>query len=241
MGIDDQISCDINRIKDADWEKRKGTVVPITEDIALNNGAVELDATYIYADLANSSRMARYLDRRVTAKILKSFLAVSTRLIRHRSGTVMSFDGDRVMGAFVGSSKNTNAVKCAFAISYAVTQLIRPRFESKYATVRDASFSITHATGIDTGTTFIVRGGARGSNDLISIGRAPNLAAKFSDIRSGNYTTFVSSSVFNKMNDSVKARLDGSRGIWEYKTWDFIGEKIGYYRSSYWRKPGSRS
>ncbi|WP_428545731.1 hypothetical protein [Profundibacter sp.] len=141
------------------------------------------------------------------------------------------------MGAFVGSSKNTNAVKCAFAISYAVTQLIQPRFESKYATVKDANFSIAHATGIDTGTTFIVRGGARGSNDLISIGRAPNLAAKFSDIRSADYTTFVSSSVFNNMNDSVKARLNGSRGIWEYGTWSFIGENIGYYRSSYWRKP----
>ncbi len=139
----------------------------------------------------------------------------------------------------IGSlGKAIEAASCAFAISYAVTQLIRPRFENKYAPVKNANFSIAHATGIDTGTTFIVRGGARGTNDLISIGRAPNLAAKLSDIRSGNYTTFISSSIFNNMHGSVKARLNGQEDTWEYETWNFIGENVGYYRSSYWRKPG---
>lgn len=157
MSIDDLIRSDIINIKNADWNIRKGSVVPSTSSVALSNGAVELETTYIYADLANSSRMARHFDRRVTAKILKSFLAVSARLIRNRNGKVMSFDGDRVMGAFVGTSKNTDAVKCAFAISYAVTRLIRPQFEAKYDTVKNADFRIGHATGIDTGTTFIVR------------------------------------------------------------------------------------
>lgn len=159
MSIDDLIRSDIINIKNADWNIRKGSVVPSTSSVALSNGAVELETTYIYADLANSSRMARHFDRRVTAKILKSFLAVSARLIRNRNGKVMSFDGDRVMGAFVGTSKNTDAVKCAFAISYAVTRLIRPQFEAKYDTVKNADFRIGHATGIDTGTTFIVRAG----------------------------------------------------------------------------------
>src|SRR6056297_1002065 len=169
MGINQDVENDVNTIKDSSWSVRKGQVVPSTDSIALNGGAVELDAAYLYADMANSSKMARYLDRRVTAKILKSFLATATRLIGHRNGTVMSFDGDRVMGAFVGDSKCTSAVKCAFAITWAVEEVIRPKFKSKYPTVRDASFSIAHATGIDVGTVFIVRAGARGSNDLISI------------------------------------------------------------------------
>ncbi len=216
---------------------RKGQVVPSTESVSLYNGAVELETAYLYADLANSSRMARYLDRRITAKILKSFLATATRLIRHTDGTVMSFDGDRVMAAFVGGSKCTNATKCAFAISWAVEQVIRPKFEAKYESVKNANFKIAHATGIDVGTAYIVRAGARGSNDLISIGRAPNLAAKFSDIRTGSYSTFVSGSVYNQMNESCRTRLNGDKNIWEYDTWDFVGETIGYYRASYWRKP----
>lgn len=237
MSIDDEVESDVVSIRDASMNVRKGLAVPSTDTVALRNGAVELDVAYLYSDLANSSQMARYLDRRVTAKILKSFLATTARLIRYMDGTIVSFDGDRVMAAFVGGSKCTNATKCAFAITWAVEQIIRPKFVAKYDTVKYADFAITHATGIDVGTAYIVRAGARGSNDLVSIGRAPNLAAKLSDIRMGSYTTFVSSSVFNQMNDDCKKRLDGSRDIWTYKTWSFVGETIGYNCASYWRKP----
>ncbi len=239
MSIDDEIASDVTKIRDADWNKRTGAKVPGPEDITLSNGAVEIDATYLYSDMAHSSRMAKSLDRRVTAKILKSYLAVSSRLVRHFGGRVMSFDGDRVMGAFMGDAKNTSAVRCSFAIAYAVTQLIRPKFEAKYDTIKNASFTIHHATGIDQGTVFLVRGGVYGSNELISIGRAPNLAAKLSDLREGDYTTFVTKSVYDKSNKSTKERLDGSMGIWGARTWKYCGEPISIYRSSYWRKPAS--
>jgi class 3 adenylate cyclase len=239
MSIDDEIKSEVTKIRDADWNKRTGTKVPGPEDITLSNGSVEIDATYLYTDMAHSSRMAKSLDRRVTAKILKSYLAVSSRLVRHFGGRVMSFDGDRVMGAFMGDAKNTSAVRYSFAIAYAVTQLVRPKFEAKYDTVKNATFSMHHATGIDQGTVFLVRGGVYGSNELISIGRAPNLAAKLSDIREGEYSTFVTKSVYDKAHKSTKERLDGSTGFWESRTWKYCGEPISIYRSSYWRKPGS--
>lgn len=237
MSIDDDIEADVIKIRDADWNKRIGIKVPGPEDITLSNGAVEIDATYLYTDMAHSSQMAKNLDRRVTAKILKSYLAISSRLIKHFGGRVMSFDGDRVMGAFMGDSKNTSAVQCSYAIAYAVTQLIKPKFESKYDKVKNAPFTIHHATGVDQGTVFLVRGGIYGSNELISIGRAPNLAAKLSDLREGSYTTFVTKSVYDKANSSTKKRLDGSTGFWESRSWNFCGESISIYRTGYWRKP----
>ena len=237
MGISEDVESDVQKIKDATMSVREGQSVPSTDTVALHNGAVELQATYLYADLANSSKMARRLDRRITAKILKSFLAVSTRIIRNKGGTVMSFDGDRVMASFVGDSKCTSATKAAFAIAWAVGEIIRPQFEEKYETVRNADFKITHATGIDVGTVYIVRAGARGSNDLVSIGRAPNLAAKFSDIRSGNDTTFVSDSVYNQMNADCKKYLKSDTNPWTKATWSFVGDEINYYKTSYWRKP----
>lgn len=239
MGINGDIEADVDKIKDATMSVRKGQVIPTTDSIALHSGAVELEAAYLYADLANSSKMARRLDRRVTAKILKSFLATATRLIRFRGGTVMSFDGDRVMGAFVGGSKCTNATKCAFDIAWAVDKVIRPKFEGKYDSVKNADFKITHGTGIDVGTVYVVRAGARGSNDLVSIGRAPNLAAKFSDIRAGSYTSYVSASVYKLMNDACKKRLNGDVDIWQSQTWDFVGDRITYHRVDYWRKPNA--
>ena len=237
MGISDTIISEISKISDANMVVRNGRAVPSTEDIALRNGAMELEAAYLYADLANSSMMARYLDRRVTAKILKSFLASSARLIRHCGGRVMSFDGDRVMGSFVGADHCDNAVKCAFAISWAVDEVIRPKLEGKYDSIKAAGIEISHATGVDVGTVYVVRAGVRGSNDLVSIGRAPNLAAKLSDIRASPFTTYVTGTVHRRMSASCKTQLNGGRVPWEGRNWSFVGETVSYYRTGYWRKP----
>jgi class 3 adenylate cyclase len=110
--------------------------------VALAGGAVEIDATFLYADMANSSKMAKELDRRVAAKILKSFLATTARLVRYHDGSIVSFDGDRILGVFMGDSKNTVAAKCGLQIKYVVQQIIRPKFEAKYESVKDASFTI---------------------------------------------------------------------------------------------------
>lgn len=56
---------------------------------------------------------------------------------------------------------------------------------------------------------------------MISIGRAPNLAAKFSDIRTGTYSTFVSSTVYSRMKQDCKERLNGTKDIWQKQSWNF--------------------
>ncbi len=53
MGLSDDISKDIQKSIDSPWKLRKGQVVPSTTDVALDGGAVELDATFLYADLAD--------------------------------------------------------------------------------------------------------------------------------------------------------------------------------------------
>lgn len=237
MSLSDDITSDVQSIIDTLWSLRKGRVVPSTTDVALSGGAVELDATFLYADLASSSKMAKELDRRVAAKIMKSFLATSCRLINTLGGTIQSFDGDRVMGVFVGDSKNSNAAKCALQINYVVKEVIKPRFEKKYESVRDASFYIRHGVGVDTGTVITVRAGARGSNDLIWIGRPPNLAAKLSDLRESPYHTFITASVYNMLNDSSKYGGQNDENMWESRTWEFLGENIRVYRSSWHWKP----
>jgi len=191
----------------------------------------------LYADLASSSRIAKQLDRRVAAKILKSFLATTSRLVKARDGSIVSFDGDRILGVFVGDSKNTNAAKCALNIKYAVKEIIRPKFESKYQSVRDASFTIAHACGVDTGTVLAVRAGARGDNDLIWIGRAPNLAAKLSELRESPYHSFITASVYNAMNDTSKYGGKNNEKMWESRSWTFLGDRISIYRSRWQWKP----
>ena len=237
MSLYDDITNDVQNIIDTLWNLRKGRVVPSTNDVALSGGAVELDATFLYADLANSSKMAKELDRRVAAKIMKSFLATSCRLINSLGGTIQSFDGDRVMGVFVGDSKNSDAAKCALQINYVVKEVIKPRFEKKYESVRNASFTIRHGVGVDTGTVITVRAGARGANDLIWIGRPPNLAAKLSDLRESPYHSFITASVYNALNKSSKYGGKEQKDMWERRSWEFLGENIRVYRSSWHWEP----
>lgn len=236
MSVYDDVLGDVQGIITKPWNLRKGTIVPSTDTVALAGGAVELNATFLYADLADSSKMAKELDRRVAARIMKSFLATSSRLIRAHNGVIQSFDGDRVMGVFVGDNKNTRAVKCALKINYVVDKIIRPKFENNYDSVKDASFRIRHCTGVDTGTVMAVRAGARGANDLIWIGRAPNLAAKLSDIRNGDYHTYITASVYNIMAPEAKYGGEDKRHMWESRTWTFLGQNIAIYRSDWrWR------
>lgn len=236
MSLNDDIKCDVQNIIDKPWSLRNGQKVPSTEDIKLAGGAVELDATFLYADLANSSKMAKEFDRRVAAKIMKSFLSTTCRLIRSLGGTVVSFDGDRVMGIFLGKLKNTTAAKCGLQIKYVVNEVIRPKFENKYDTVKNASFTISHAVGVDTGTIMGVRGGSHGTNDLIWIGQAANLAAKLSDIRMTYKKTFITATVYNMLHKS--SIYDGDQqNIWEEATYDHLGENITIYRSNYHWEP----
>lgn len=231
----DEISRDVQNTIDTQWNKRNGNKIPSTEDIALAGGAVEIDATFLYADLASSSKMAKELDRRVTAKILKSFLAAVSKLVKHNGGKIASFDGDRVMGVFYGTSKNSDAAKCALQIKYVVQNVIKTKFDNKYETVRNASFSINYGIGLDTGTVFAVRGGVRGANDIIWIERAPNLAAKLSDLRETPFQTFITKRVYDMLNDGSK--YSGDKNMWEQRTWTFLNEAISVYRTSFSWKP----
>ena len=235
--MSDDIASDVQSTIDTLWNRRIGRKVPETEEVALAGGAVEIEATFLYADLANSSMMAKELDRRVAAKIVKSFLATSARIIRSCGGKIVSFDGDRIMGVFYGDSKNSNAAKCALQINYAVVKIIRPKFTSKYDSVSDASFVISHGVGVDTGTVLAVRGGARGSNDLIFIGRAANLAAKLSDLRESPYQSFITASVFNKLKHDSKYGGTDDDLMWQGRSWEFLGQNISIYRSHWYWEP----
>ena len=112
-----------------------------------------------------------------------------------------------------------------------------PKFEARYESVKDASFSIRHGVGVDTGTVLIVRAGARNANDLVSIGRAPNLAAKLSDLREMGYPSFITASVYNNMNDTAKFGGRENKNMWESRHWTFLKDSISVYRSDWTWKP----
>jgi class 3 adenylate cyclase len=227
---------DVQAIFEASWNVRSGLVVPYTEDVALGNGGVKLDAVVLYADLAHSTRLARKLGRSVTAKIVRAYLSSMTQLVKDAGGEVRSFDGDRVMGVFVGASKNSSAANCALKMNYVVSNILRPRAETKFPSLSTNRVVIAHCVGIHASPVLVARGGVRGTNDLVFVGSAPNIAAKLSEVRNSPYHVYVTHTVFNKLNRGARTSSQ-DKPMWTPVQVKLSDETWDCYRSSWWRQP----
>lgn len=103
-------------------------------------------------------------------------------------------------------------MRAALAINWAVVEVIRPAIGRSWSDGEKIS-NITHGIGIDTGEALIVRGGVRDNNDLISIGQAPNRAAKLSEKRD-TYPLTITAPVFDAMSADV-AYADVEVPMWQ--------------------------
>jgi adenylate cyclase len=227
----------VKEILRAPWQTRQGRVVPSPGTVMLMGGAVDIDAAVLYADLARSSHLASEFDERVGAKVVKSFLACTSHLISHHHGKVTSFDGDRVMGVFVGPDKETSAAMCGLEINWAVSQVILPHVGAQFQSLRTANYLMSHAVGIDTGRVFAVRVGYREANDLVWIGRAPNLAAKLSDVRSSQHFTFATREVLARCANSALVWGDPPEIMWSEFSFEWLDETIPIFASGWWLRP----
>jgi class 3 adenylate cyclase len=238
MANTEELETEVNDILNQTWNSRDGQVVPDTDDVTLAGGAVKIGATLLYADLADSTELAMY-NRQIAAKVFKAYLMCATRLIRGLGGEVRSFDGDRVMGVFMGDRKNTTAAKCGLQINYAFQHIIVPKLKARYEKLKDGSYKLAQTVGIDTSEVLVVRSGIRANNDLVWVGRAPNIAAKLSSIREDGYSTYMTKAVFDKLAGESKYGGDPRRLMWEARSWT-NGKALGVesvYRSGFWWKP----
>src|ERR1700691_4649712 len=235
MSTTEKLESDISTVLNATWNARDGQVIPATEDVTLSNGAVRLEAVVLYADLFHSTELAEKFQRSVAAKIVRAYLSSMTQLVKSNGGEVRSFDGDRVMGIFIGDGKNSAAAKCALQMKYIVRDVLRPKAEAKFPSLVKEGFKIEHCVGIAQSDVFVVRGGVRGSNDLVFIGSAPNIAAKLSELRKTPYNSYITWHVYEKLNGASKFGKD--KNMWERREINLDGENWTCYRSSWHWKP----
>src|SRR6266850_253632 len=233
MGLKDEVGAEIDGTLNQPWDDRDGNVVPETEDVALAGGAVRLSATMLYSDLADSTELSTSFDRRIAAKVIKAFLGASSRIIRANKGYIRSFDGDRVMAVFLGTTKNTNAAKTALKINWAVLNPLKPKVEARYPSLGQGGYVLRHCVGVDTSDVLAVRAGIRASNDLVWVGRSPNVAAKLSAARQTPYHSYVTSSVYDVLMDEAKVGGTPPRAMWESCTFKPAPDVNTVYRSSW--------
>lgn len=236
MALLEDLESGVDSILKTSWSIRDGRVVPSSEDVKLAGGGVRFDGTVLYADLAQSSQLASDFQQRTAAKIIKAFLLCCTKIITAHDGKITSFDGDRVMGIFIGDYKNTNAAKTALKIKYAVEKVIKPKVKAHFTSMNESPYEINHAVGVDTSSIFTVRAGQRGSNDLIWVGRSPNFAAKLSSIREPKYNSYITEDVFNVLNEEAK-KGDQNQDMWEICNYIWLDKNWTIYKSSWLWKP----
>ena len=235
MTLKDDLTDAVDGILGKKFEERDGQKIPTSEDVGLSNDAVKLDAVFLYADLAGSGSIAKTCPWDTTAKILRAYLDCAVRIIRYHSGEIRSFDGDPVMGVFIGDSKRTNAVKSALKIQWATRHLLEPEAHQRFNSVKNNDVKIRQACGIDGGTSRAVRAGIRNNNDLIWVGKPASFAAKLSDIREYPYCTFISKFIYDNM--AYEAKYSGINNMWESRNFNFAGASETCYRSNYWWEP----
>lgn len=209
------------------WTADDGRAVPATTDISLGNAVRRFDlATFLYADLNGSTKMVETLSWQRCAEIYKTYLYCASRIIRHFGGDVVAFDGDRVMGVFLGDTQSTNAVRCALRINWALHFLIQTAYDGHYG----AGFAIGHTIGVDVSEVRCCRTGIRGDNDLLWIGTAPNIAAKLTAMT--EFSIWITDTVYKRLADEVK--VYEAKRIWEECYWTSQNNRTVYRSNWYW-------
>jgi class 3 adenylate cyclase len=227
MSLKEELEAEIAKIFRSAWTERDGNVVPADNGVLLGNDAVNLDATVLYADLADSTALVDTYAPWFAAEIYKTFLHCAAKIVRSESGAITAYDGDRIMAVFIGNTKNTQAVRTALKIN-AAARIIDERKQVQYPT---NTYSLRHVVGVDTSKLFVAKTGVRGANDLVWVGRAANHAAKLASLPS-TYT-YITSQVYEAMLEPVKISINGVQ-MWEAVRWNTFDDRIIYRSNFFW-------
>jgi len=233
MPLQDDLKAEVKKIFKTAWTTRAGQVVPDPDNLTLGNQAVEFDrATVLYADLNGSTRMVDKKCWEFSAEVYKAFLHCAGKVIRQEGGEITAYDGDRIMGIFIGELQSTRATRAGLKIHWATKNVVQPALKEQYI---NSDFTIRHVVGIDTSQIRAARTGVRGDNDLVWVGRAANYAAKLTELGHLPESTFITAAVFEKIADDGRYGGADRELMWKQYNWTQMNnQKI--YGSTWWWK-----
>lgn len=222
MPLKDELISEVAAIFSENWETVKTTSVPDATDLRLSNHAKDLEmAVVLYADMNGSTKMVDGYKWWFSAEVYKSYLRCAARIVKANDGTITAYDGDRIMAIFMGDTKNTNAVRSAMQINWAVEDIIRPAIKAEYP---NTEFVLNHVVGIDASQLHAARIGVRGYNDIVWVGKAANYAAKLTEL--SEKPLWITQAVYDKMMDEVK--FSNGVPMWTARLWTSMNDASIY-------------
>lgn len=201
MSFKDEVATYVHNTFTKVWTTRMGQKVPTADTtIGLGNDAVIIDAVVLYADLADSTGLVNNYRKEFAAEVYKTYVYGAVKSIRLHGGEVTAFDGDRVMGVFMGNRKRNDAVRAALRINGVVDKIIQPELKAQY---RDSTFTVEHKVGVDCSEIWVANTGIRGNNDYVWVGTAANNAAKMASLGT-QYSTYITYDVYSYLENNLK-------------------------------------
>lgn len=230
MSIKDDLSEKVDQFVKTSWgEIPTGRVVPTPDSLTFGNTGIYIDACVLYADIHKSTSMVQEVNKPRAAEYYKAFLHCAAKLIKTNDGTIVAYDGDRVMAIYMGEKKADRAIKTAFNLYWVVENIINPKFNAFYT----KKFELKHTVGIDTGQLLASKTGVRVDSDIVWVGNAANHASKLNsfdglDIK---FRTRITKAVWDEAGFESCFSSD-SISYWTDKK---EVDGISYRASSYWR------
>lgn len=244
MGLKQDIIDKVKDIVDTNFTTEDVTYVPEISNSKLTfaNTGLLFEATALYIDLRDSTKILNKHNKSTIAKIHKAYLHTTVKIATSLGGEVRSFNGDSVLAFFQGTTKRSlsNAVKAAMQIRFMIAHA-----DSGINKLLDQYSAVDFGIGLDDGKILCTKVGVGGDNntkDLIWIGNAINKSVLISDqCKSPNYIG-ISSYVYSNLEDDVKFGTrknffgqDEKVDMWSPYTFTYNGESQTFYKTSwYW-------
>lgn len=227
MAFKDELEAKIKNVFATKFTTRSGTVVPSDTSVTLGNDSVEIDATVLYADLSDSTNLVDTKAAWFAAQVYKAYLLSAAQIIKSESGEVTAYDGDRVMGIFIGEGKNNRAVRAGLKIQGIVRNSINPAIVAQYG---ENTYTVKQSIGIDTSKLFVAKTGIRGANDLVWVGKAANHAAKMCALNESSI--WIGKAVYDDITGDVKY----CQGVdmWKARKWTTMNDTLIYSSTYQW-------
>lgn len=221
-------------IHDTKFKFEQAHKVPTVATKQLTFGCTgwSFDATVLYIDMRHSTKLLDENRRNVVAKLHMAYYNAIVSIAREMGGEIRSFNGDSLLVFFLGNSVEVTrtAVRCAFRMKYAITQIVNPAMSG----YQDINFGI----GVDYGNIIATKVGIGGDDttkDLIWLGDAVNRSTRLSDECKDPYHIGISSTVYGRLDDSLKfynSNMFGRSNVWSQSFFSYNDRNEYIYKSN---------
>jgi adenylate cyclase len=228
MPLADELQEEVAAILRDRFDISAGWAIPSLGDVPFDNAGKRIRLFSLFVDIRRSTDLVTALGLETSARMYKAYLRGVTRIVRHRGGQVLSFNGDGIVAGFVGSSAANAAVLSALNINWFNHHILGPYVMSELANLHSA-LVFDWGIGIDAGNVLVVKSGMRGADnsDLVWAGNPVNFSAKINSKASAPWNLYVSEAVHSELHSS----LTDTNGTPIWEPWIWMEKGMTLWRS----------